>query len=484
MSSETSSPSGEKKISRTAGAGFTADLKSNSILLGAVILLILPLTFILGDFGEKRTTQVLVLGLPLLLTGFLNFRIALLLFLGSLFIDINPVYLFSLSFLVIPYLLLVFVVTNKGFETRDLKSPFLWVTVFFVLTMIPSFFNSLAKTAGGFNMFMWPGFILLFSLFAVVFKDEGKINFLAKAYLWLVSLNALFAIYQGITTGRRAFGFAGIMFVDILGIAIIMVFILLLHAKGKEKAGYAVLFAILILAMIFNKTRNVWVNVALVMFLSFIHVAIQAGSLQMERRKVVKYGVIALLFVALTGGLLISFYGTTFFRLEEKQKLSAESLEVADVNNSLVTRYFIWSTGYTAFAQNPFFGMGMYSFAYSSKFYNGLPDNIYKKFVSGLTLHHGYYSMLVETGIVGFTGLLIFLFVLFRNGRKIYREASGTPRFLQAFIAFWAMIYIFTSLMFTDAWFWGRGIVMFGIVLGVLSAIDNMNESNPAKGTK
>ncbi|MBK7866127.1 MAG: O-antigen ligase family protein [Ignavibacteriales bacterium] len=168
------------------------------------------------------------------------------------------------------------------------------------------------------------------------------------------------------------------------------------------------------------------------------------------------------------------FYGTTFFRIEEKQKLSAESLEVADVNNSLVTRYFIWSTGYNGFINHPLFGIGMYSFAYTSKFYNELPDNIYKKFVSGLTLHHGYYSMLVETGIFGFIGLLIFLVVIFRKARDVYIKAGNSPMFLQAFIAFWVLIYIITSLMFTDAWFWGRGIVMWGTVLGVISALNNI----------
>lgn len=476
MCSGISCRSGEKKIKAGTSPEFGRDLRNNFFLTGFVILLVLPLTFLLGDFGEKRTTQVILLGLPFLLLGFLNFRLALVIFVGSLFIDINPVFLYSLSFLVIPYLLLVFVVLNKGFSLDELKTLFFVITVVFVSFMLPSFFNSLAKTNGGFNMFMWPGFVLLFTLLAVALKDLDKINFLTKAYLTLVALNSVYAIFQGITTGRRAFGFAGIMFVDILGIAIIVVFILLLHAKGKTKAGYGALFALLILAMIFNKTRNVWINVAFVMMISFIHVAVKARFLQMDRTKILRYGTVALLFVALSGGLLISFYGTTFFRIEEKQKLSAESLEVADVNNSLVTRYFIWSTGYNGFKDNPVFGIGMYSFAYSSKFYNELPDNIYKKFVSGLTLHQGFYSMLVETGIFGFTGLLIFLTVLFRKSRRVYIEAENTPQFLHAFIAFWVLIYIMTSLMFTDAWFWGRGIVMWGTVLGVISAINNINK--------
>jgi len=474
LSSAISSRSGEKKIKDDTYPGLASDFKTNFFLVGLALLVIIPVTFVLGNMGEKRTTQVILLGLPFLLLGFLNFRFALVIFIASLFMDIFPYLLISLSFVIIPYLVMVFAAVNKGFRFSELKTPFLTVTIFFVLFLIPSFFNSLAKTNAGVNMFMWPGFILLFTLLAVALRDEGHINFLTKAFLAFVSVNALFAIFQGITTGRRAFGFAGIMFVDILGIAILIVFILLLHAKGKSKAGYGMLFALLVVAMIFNKTRNVWINVAFVMLISFIHVAVKAKFLQVDRKKIIRYGTVSLLFVVLSGGLLISFYGTKFFRIEEKQKLSAESLEIADVNNSLVTRYFIWSTGYNGFVSNPVFGMGIYSFAYSSQFYNELPDNIYKKFVSGLTLHQGFYSILVEAGIFGFTGLLIFLTVLFRKSRKVYLKAENTPLFLHAFIAFWVLIYIITSLMFTDAWFWGRGIVMWGTVLGVIAAINNI----------
>ncbi|MBK7866128.1 MAG: hypothetical protein IPJ75_03545 [Ignavibacteriales bacterium] len=213
----------------------------------------------------------------------------------------------------------MFVVVNKGFKFSELKTPFFAITVIFILFMLPSFFNNMAKTNSGLNMFMWPGFILLFTLLAVALRDIQQINLLTKAFLTFVTLNSVYAIFQGITTGRRAFGFAGIMFVDILGIAIIIVFILLLHAKGKSKAGYGSLFALLVLAMIFNKTRNVWINVAIVMMASFIHVAVKAKFLEMDRKKILRYGIIALLFVGLSGGLLISFTGQHFSGLKKSK---------------------------------------------------------------------------------------------------------------------------------------------------------------------
>jgi hypothetical protein len=81
---------------------------------------------------------------------------------------------------------------------------------------------------------------------------------------------------------------------------------------------------------------------------------------------------------------------------------------------------------------------------------------------------------LVEAGIVGFTGLMFFLVIIFRRSRKIYTEAQGTVYFLPSFIAFWVLIYIYISLFFSDAWYWGRGILIFAFVLGVISALNHL----------
>lgn len=474
------SQSGGKKINPTVYAKPASGFGSNLFLVGLTLLLVVPLTFLLAGLGDKRTIQLMILGFPVIVLGFLNFRIALITFMITIFLDIYAMFFMSLAFLVIPYLLASFLVTNKGFRTKDLSTPFTKATILFILFMLPSLYNSMSRANSAINMMMWPGIILLVTMLAIAVKEKVETSFLVKVYVSIVSFNALYAIFQGITTGRRSYGFAGIMFVDILGIGIVIVFILLLHANGKKKLVYGALFAMLLVAMIFNKTRNVWLNVSLVMLLSFIHAIVHAANLQIDKKKLVRFGLITIFATIIIGGAFISIYGTKFLRLEEKQKLTSESLEVGDVSNSFVTRYFIWSTGYNALSVNPVFGMGMYSFAYTASNYNQLPVNLFKKYVLGYTLHHGYYSMLVETGIFGFTGFLIFLVMLFKRSRKIYLKAAGSEHFLHAFTGFWCLMYVITSLMFTDAWLWGRGIVMFGVILGTLAAIDSrINESAP-----
>jgi O-antigen ligase len=453
---------------------FTREKNTNIAFLLLVILLIVPVTYFLDMFGNKATVQAVLIGLPVILIGLVNFKVAIFVFITSLFFDIFPLLLIHIGILLIPYLVLAFMLTSIGFKFQDLKTPFTFVIIIFVLSLLPSLLNSRALTNSMLNMLIWPSFLLLVILLAVSLREMKKINFVTALYVGIVTLNSFYCIYQGITTGRRSFGFAGVMFVDILGISIVITFILFMVAKGEKKIWLGTIFLIQILASIFTKTRNVWINILLVLLLSLIHIIIKSEYLQINKKKIIRYGLISIGSVALVGSLLISYFGAGFFRLENKQELTQESLEVGDVSNSLVTRYFIWTTGYNGFLQNPVTGIGIYSFGYSSQFYNTLPEVLFKKFVAGLTLHHGYFAILVEAGIVGFTGLMFFLVIIFRRSRKIYTEAQGTEYFLPSFIAFWVLIYIYISLFFSDAWYWGRGILIFAFVLGVISALNHL----------
>lgn len=455
-----------------------SDWKTNFAVLLVILLLIVPLTYFLADSGTKFSTQIALMAFPVLLTGLLNFRVALSVFIVSLFLEINPFFYYSLSAFVVFYLFISFIFTNKGFPFKDITTPFTGVMILFLLTLLPSLLNSYAPVTGILNFLQWGIVFLLIFILSNALSDIKKINFLVTGYLSLITLNALYSIYQGLTIGRRAFGFAGIIYVDMLGLAIVIVFLLMLFAKGRKKQMFGSLFVIMVLSLIFTKTRNVWLNTGLVLIMSFIHLIVKSGYLTLNRKKLVRYGVTSMVIVLLGGGALFSYFGTSFFRLSEKSKLTAESLEVGDVSNSLVTRYFIWSTGLNAFLQHPFTGIGIYTFPYTSKYYNELPEVLFKKFVEMYSMHHGYFAILVEAGILGFAGLIFYLRYLVRKTRKIFRDAENTPYSFHAFIAIWVIAYILISLFFSDAWFWGRGIIIWSVVIGVISALDRLVQSH------
>lgn len=276
--------------------------KSNLVLLLFTVVLIIPLTYYLADSGAKFTTRIGLVAFPLLLIGLLNFRIALSIFLVTLFLEINPFFYYSLSAFMVFYLLLSFAVTNKGFTLKDMKTPFTGVMIFFLLTLLPSLVNSKAPVIGILNFLQWGIVLTLIFILSNTLTTVKKINYLVLFYLVMISINAFYSIYQGLTIGRRAFGFAGIMYVDLLGIAIVVVFILMLAAKGKIKWLFGSMFTIMVLSLIFTKTRNVWLNVGMVLLMSFIHLIIKSGYLKIRRQKLIRYGVMAMVIVLVGGG--------------------------------------------------------------------------------------------------------------------------------------------------------------------------------------
>ncbi len=438
---------------------------------------VFPLTYFLNIFGDKTTIRLILISIPVIFAGFLNFRLALFLFLATWLTNLYPWPLFALAHFVIPYLFLSFFITNSRLSYSDFRSVFTFPVILFVLFLLPSFVNTPVPFESAVSMLHIGALLALILLFNMWIKSNKEITFVAVTYVGLTLLNSLYLIFQGVTTGKRVFGIAGITFVDILGIAIVIVFIVMLTAQKDKRWLYASILFILILASFYTKTRNVWINIGIVLFSSFFHIIIRSGYLKIEKTKLLRAGIAATVFIVLLGSFLISFYGKEFFRLESTQELTKEAIEAGEIQNSFVTRYFIWYTGFNGFIQHPIAGIGIYSFSFASEPYNQLPDLLYKKFVKDLTLHHGYYSILVEAGIIGFTGLIIFLVMIFKRAGKILKASENTEYFLPAFVSFWVLIYIIISLFFTDAWFWGRMILMWGVLMGVFSGIDKLLKS-------
>ena len=71
---------------------------------------------------------------------------------------------------------------------------------------------------------------------------------------------------------------------------------------------------------------------------------------------------------------------------------------------------FIWHTAINTFSRKPLIGIGLYSFKYTSKEYYTIPKPFFKQYVENRTPHVAYLEVLVESGIIGFLGFLIFLF--------------------------------------------------------------------------
>ena len=163
-----------------------------------------------------------------------------------------------------------------------------------------------------------------------------------------------------------------------------------------------------------------------------------------------------------------SFNPNVFERSEEFTKTNKELLtQEGQVTSSLVSRFFIWHTAANAFLENPWIGVGMYAFPYVSHKYNELPDFLFESYVEGLTPHSTYIAVLTETGILGFVGFLIFILYIIKTSFANINLAKTKKEKMLALVLTWTIVYITISMIVTDAWLWQRGIISWGMFLGM-----------------
>jgi O-antigen ligase len=146
--------------------------------------------------------------------------------------------------------------------------------------------------------------------------------------------------------------------------------------------------------------------------------------------------------------------------------------ESGRAGSSLVTRALIWTTAWSAFQAHPWSGIGMFAFSYSSGSYRTIPRVLHDMYVRGLSPHQTHLAVLTETGMFGAVGFAFFMFACLRTAFRPFRGGHGHDTTREAVVAAGAMTYCFVSMFFTDAWLWGKGIVMLAIVVGIVCSID------------
>jgi len=104
-------------------------------------------------------------------------------------------------------------------------------------------------------------FIMIVYTGVAAIRTKKEIMGYLILFLILNLLNSFQVLLEGLTSTKRAFGFAGVMFVDYVGIAITMNFILLLMSRGKKyRIFLAFSFIIFVAALLVTQTRNAWLS--------------------------------------------------------------------------------------------------------------------------------------------------------------------------------------------------------------------------------
>jgi O-antigen ligase len=140
--------------------------------------------------------------------------------------------------------------------------------------------------------------------------------------------------------------------------------------------------------------------------------------------------------------------------------------------SSLVTRVLVWHTAYQAFQAHPILGVGVYGFPMVSDQYYTIPKLLYVSYVKDLTPHQTYVAVLTETGIVGLLGFGVLLVALIGVVIRLLSRFENKARDRLRLAVVWSSCYCLVSMWTTDAWLYGRGIVLLSILIGLMLVFD------------
>jgi O-antigen ligase len=350
------------------------------------------------------------------------------------------------------------------------------------LSVIPSFFKYTDLFSGVLTLKLL-AFFLVFMLIGAAVTDFKKIKLILNTFLFFSLANAVHLILMAVLTGRRVFGFAGIMFVDYAGIAIVISLLFFLYNK-KFRWLYFGVFLVVAVSLILTQTRNAWISSGLLIF--FIMVQFYFKGRKISAESINKFLMIIVMFIAvLTVGIqALTFNPKAFERVQTmNRETNQKATEVSDLN-TLATRVFIWHTSWNAFKENPYTGVGLYNFQFVSKEYYSIDYRLYKDFVEGLSPHQTHIEILTETGLIGLTGFLIFLGAILLFAEKNIRLSRNKSEIFYSNLIFWLFMYILVSMMMTDAWLWGHGLILWGIVVGLIISMRKQIKNNLLQATE
>lgn len=439
-------------------------------LIAPVVLMVLQLIpfiqSVLPDksfFNEKYL--IFFAGLVIATLLLCNFKATLYIFIASIFVGFTIWELFIPMYFAMP-VLFSFLICYK-FHPSEIKNDINKYFAIYLLSILPSYFFSGAVAYSILLSYHLFAFVVIYNIIAIYSDNYEKIHKILKLFVLMAVANAINIIYMAFVTGKRVFGFSGLMYVDIVCVAIIIVFVLLLY-YNKDRFQNIICLIFLTIAVVLTQTRGVWVCVGLTIILIIINFVIKSKSLGYNRIKVIFASASLFLAVAIIIAAIYFIFPTAFSRLAAPTIKSNEELagRITAIN-SFATRYFIWNTSFNAFKSHPIFGIGIYSFKFVSKMYSTIDPVLFKLFVEALVHHTMVLAVLTETGIVGGLGFLYFFINTIRYARRNVKKSRTREELSYSSIIFWIYIYMCFSFVTSDAWLWGTLIMVWSIINGL-----------------
>ena len=457
---------------RFADKFFSTDIFDNRVLFVCSVACLISLFFFANIFGASELLLLGIIGLAFVMATTLKFELALFLFMGALMLSATFFFTLSVAFLFSFVMIAVFISTVK-FKVSDLKTWLLFPTIVFLLSTVPSYKNTAQLSRTLAESSQWLSLLAVSAIMGITLRDDKSIRRIIWMYIVFVLLSSFTTSYDAIFSSRRQFGFSGIAFIDLCGVAIVMVATSIVYEKSFRVLKSGMLFLLLI-GEFLTQTRNVFITLGITVIISALLLIKDREQLSLNKRKIILF--IGTLVVVVVATIAIIYV----LNPDTLQRLSTRPTKILDDEvysiGSFTSRLLIWHTAFNGFLAHPFVGIGFYSFPIASKTYSTLNPILYKLFVARLTPHETFIALFCEVGIVGVLGFSYLLTAMVRaisKSRRLLQKKNGTAT---TAIINNALIYILVSLFATDAWLFGNLIMLWTLVLGLFTANLNLLE--------
>jgi O-antigen ligase len=444
-----------------------------SMLLGGVILsLLFVLLQVLGGGTPMSLAFLPLVALLLLMVG--NPEIVLAALIVVFYLDIH-ISIFSSAVWFTVLVGVAFVIHHRDFAWRDLLTPLSIPILVYGLAVIPSIFNADHPIYCIKRVYNLAAFLIAMYYSLMSIRTPDMLRRLVFLFVVLTAADATDVIVDALRSRGRETGFAGVMFVDYAGISVSILGMMMLFAKGVRRIVLLLLALLITMGLILTQTRNAWLATVITLGVGVAYLIRHPGMGSISRGR--------LIFTAVAGCIAIA--AVAMFTVELNPSVGTRAAGIVEANmvetsteliirNSLLTRVLIWTTALNAFLSHPLIGVGVFGFADVSFQYIKFPAFLYFVYVKGNSPHIAYLAVLTETGIIGMAGFLFVLVSMVRTSLRTIREIVDVNGRRYALVAMVALVYCMISMAFTDAWLWGQGVVLWGLVVGMQEAVARM----------
>jgi O-antigen ligase len=449
-------------------------LVKNKLLLLGTAFISVAYAFVLSGTGFEKHALTVLIGLPLFLVFLFNTDIIIIVAVSLLFVNINVLVYKIVVLSSIPVTISYFIM-HQSEESKKITNPLIVPLVTYLSCMLPSFWNMHSFFSSLGNLLNFASMLLMVGILSTHIKDQKQIKSFMIAFMTLSILNGLNVIVEGVLTKQRVFGFAGIVYVDYVCVAILISVVTFFYFRNAKSIPFVVAGLVLFAGLLFTQTRSSIISLGLTSTFLLVFLFIDNKAFSINRKRLFIQLLISIAAAVFLFLILSSFVPEMLSRI--KDLFSSKPHTAPDeplVSNSIVSRFLIWHTALNAFIRHPIIGIGAYSFCFDSQFYRTIPLVLYKIWVKDMSPHITYLAVLTETGIVGFIGFAIFLISTLRMGLKSVTHSITNGQKYFSLGIFIIQIYVFFSMAVTDAWLWGQCGMLWSMILGISLANYNI----------